>query len=105
MKLSVIIEQIHKDNPEDPSNPEVEIQGGGGVYELNQVKRNVVNRLEELAEMASKAETVDQWAYIRALMNNTMLNARIQTIIDVGTELEDRAGSTRSEMRDVPYKQ
>ena len=105
MKLKLLKdlnEQIHRDNSDDPSNPEISIQGAG-VRELKHVVQVVKNRIVELGDLASKATSSREWGQIQAMLTHAATEAQIQAIIDAMRELEDRAG-TRDEMRDVPDK-
>ena len=100
--LSDLNEQIHRDNPDDPSNPEVNVQGVG-VWSLEQVVRNVTTKLADLNDHVVKAETKDDWSRVQWMINHGAMEAMIQAIIDTKDELEERAG-TKDEMSDVPVK-
>ncbi len=102
MKLNRLAEQIHRDNPENPSNPEVEVQGVG-VYELDQVKRNVTNKIADLSDHAAKAKTADDWKRVQWMVKHAAMGAMIQAIVDAEDEMEELNG-TKDEMSDVPVK-
>lgn len=105
MKLKLLkdlTENIHRDNPDDPFNPEVSVEGGG-VRELKQLEILVKNRIAAINEVASRAKTAAEWGQIQSGLNNAATEAQITAIISAKSELEERDG-TRDEMSDVPDK-
>lgn len=102
MKLNTLSEQIHRENPDNPSNPEVEVQGVG-VYELDQVKRNVTNKINDMNDHVIKAKTAEDWERVQWMVSHGAMGAMIQAIVDAENEMEHRSGN-RDEMRDVPTK-
>jgi len=100
--LSNLNERIHQDNPDDPSNPEVSVQGVG-VWSLEQVVRNVTNKIADLNDHVVKAKTKEDWSRVQWMIEHAAMGALIQAIIDTKDELEERAG-TKDEMSDVPVK-
>jgi hypothetical protein len=89
LKEYLINENIYADNHDDPTNPEVLVTGVGR-YELNQVIRNVKNKLEDLNAHAAKAETADDWKKIRWMLNHAAMAEMVNTIITAREELEER---------------
>ena len=81
-------ENIHKDNPENPSDPEVNVHGGGGVYLLSQVERNVQGKVADIAESVSRAKDADDWKAVKSKLEHNWMLAAIDTIIAAKGELE-----------------
>lgn len=101
MKLDTLAEQIYAET-DNPSNPEVEVRGVG-VYELDQVKRNVMNKIADMSQYVAKAKTADDWKRVQWMVKHAAMGAMIQAIIDAEDELEEQRGE-KDEMSDVPVK-
>ena len=84
-------ESIYSDNEEDPSNPEVLVQGVGR-YEYNQVVKNVKDKLADLSKTALKAESVDDWKRVQWMIKHAAMGSMVEAIVAAKTELEGRDG-------------
>lgn len=83
-------ENIHKDNPDDPSDPQVNIHGGGGVMLLSQVERNVREKVTDISNTAKRATDADDWQRLRSKMKHDWMLAAVDTIIAAKEELEGK---------------
>ena len=82
-------ENIHKDNADDPSDPLVDIHGGGGVMLLSQVERNVRVKIADIAE-SSNANSADDWKRVKSKLEHSWMLAAIDTIVAAKEELEGK---------------
>lgn len=90
LKDYLINENIFGDNPDDPSDPQVNIHGGGGVMLLSQVERNVREKVADIAQTAAKAKDAEDWNRVKGKIENDWMLAAIDTIIAARKELEGR---------------
>lgn len=81
-------ENIYKDNPDNPSDPQVDIHGGGGVMLLSQVERNVRAKVADIAETVTNAKSTDDWKGVRSKLKHDWMLAAVDTIIAAKEELE-----------------
>lgn len=81
------LESIYAQNKEEPSNPEVLVQGVGR-YSLNNVKENVRGKLEDMAGRVADAETADDWKQIQWMLKHGAMHAMVEAIIAAQEELE-----------------
>lgn len=88
LKDYLINESIYADNPDDPSDPEVAIHGGGGRMLLSQVERNIHEKIADLAKTRTK--DADGWVRLKSKLEHDWMLAAIDTIISARKELEGR---------------
>jgi len=73
---------IYKEDPQNPKNPEVLVNGVGR-YKLDQVKRNVQEKLADLAQ------TTD-WEQIAWKLEHAAMKEMVRTIVAAEKELEEK---------------
>lgn len=73
---------IYKEDPQNPKNPEVLVNGVGR-YKLDQVKRNVQEKLADLAQ------TTD-WEQIAWKLEHAAMKEMVRTIVSAEKELEEK---------------
>jgi len=81
---------IYKENPDDPSNPEVLVQGVGR-YRLRQVERNVQEKIADLNKRAARARNSDDWEQIAWMVDHAAMNEMVKTIVAAKRELKRKA--------------
>lgn len=84
----LVNENIHAANPDKPSDPEVNIRGGGGIMLLSQAERNIRKKVADLAQSASQARDSEDWKQVKAKMEHAWMQAAVDTIIAAKQELE-----------------
>ena len=80
--LSEMNSVIYKEDPQNPKNPEVLVNGVGR-YKLDQVKRNVQEKLADLAQ------TTD-WEQIAWKLEHAAMKEMVRTIVSAEKELEEK---------------
>lgn len=80
---------IYKEDPDDPKNPEVLVNGVGR-YRLNQVKRNVQEKLADLAKGAADAKDAEDWRQTAWKLDHAAMKEMVKTIVSAEKELEER---------------
>lgn len=73
---------IYKEDPDDPNNPEVLVKGVGR-YKLNTLKKNVQDKLADLAQTTDFEQV--QWK-----LNHSAMREMVKTIVSAEKELADR---------------
>ncbi len=73
---------IWEEDPKDPKNPEVLVSGLGR-YKLDQLKRNVQDKLADLAQ------TTD-WEQIAWKLDHAAMKEMVRTIVAADKELSER---------------
>lgn len=73
---------IYKENPDDPNDPEVLVKGVGR-YRLSQVRRNVLNKMEDLGQ------TTD-FEQIKWKLDHAAMREMVNTVIAAEKELAER---------------
>ena len=81
-------ENIHAKNPDNPSDPQVNIHGGGGVLLLSQVERNVREKVADIAKVTETAKDADGWKRVKSRLEHSWMLAAVDTIIAARDELE-----------------
>jgi len=81
-------ENIHADNPDNPSDPQVNIHGGGGVMLLSQVERNIREKAADIVKTTESASTADDWRRVKSKLSHDWMLAAVDTIIAARDELE-----------------
>ena len=84
---------IYQENPQDPSNPEVLVNGVGR-YNLKTLKDNVRGKLMDLAKR-SGSDSPMEWRNIGQLINHAAMREMIKTIVAAEEELEGKKGEKR----------
>jgi acyl-CoA reductase-like NAD-dependent aldehyde dehydrogenase len=87
MKLGDLKENIHQET-DDPSDPQVNIHGGGGVMLLSQVERNIDEKIKDIAKTVAMAKDADDWRRVKSKMRHDWMHAAVDTIIAAKDELE-----------------
>lgn len=72
---------------DDPSNPEVLVDGGGR-NTLKNLTKNIQGKLAELAEKAAKAEDYDDWKNVLWMMEHAWMHEATKAIVRAKKELE-----------------
>jgi hypothetical protein len=80
-------ESITKMNPEDPMNPEIQIDGYG-ILDLKQVERDVATTLVNIAKRAQNSTDAMDWNAVHYLFTNEALSAKLESIIETYDELD-----------------
>ncbi len=78
---------IYSSDPDDPNNPEVLVKGVGR-YRLNQVERNVQEKLADMNKIAARAQSYDDWKKIAWMVDHAAMNEMIRTIVSAKREIE-----------------
>ena len=81
-------ENIHAANPDNPSDPQVNIHGGGGVMLLSQVERNVREKTADIVKTTETANDADSWRRVKSKLAHSWMLAAVDTIIAAKDELE-----------------
>lgn len=74
-------------NKEDPKNPDVYVDGVA-VYELNQVKHNVHDKLEDLVRIVNSNDEM-KWRKLATLVAHPVLREMLKTIVSAELEIID----------------
>ena len=82
MRLSSLITE------NDPNNPEVEVVGGGGVLELNQIIRRVRDKVDYIEQAATYAKTAEDWDRVLRMIDDDWTHGAIETIIQTKRDIE-----------------
>ncbi len=73
---------IYAEDPEDPKNPEVLVKGVGR-YKLDTLKRNVHQKLEDLAQ-------TENWEQVAWKLDHAAMKEMVKTIVAAEKELTER---------------
>ncbi len=90
MKTKDIVEMagIYTFDKEDPMDPEVLVDGVGR-YKLSQVKRNVREKLQDLAARVAETDDPRAWREVGRLINHGAMHEMIRTIVQTHDELQE----------------
>lgn len=87
--LEQVQESLHKENPDNPKNPQVYVHGGG-VTTLDNLTKNIQKKLLELSEAAAKAKDLEDWKEVWWMMDHAWMRSATKAIVDALKELEDK---------------
>jgi len=80
---------IYEEDPDDPNNPEV-IVNGVGRYRLKTLERNVREKIEDLHRRATRTRDADDWKQVQWMLNHAAMREMVKTITLARKELEER---------------
>ncbi|MHA2403521.1 MAG: hypothetical protein ACXADH_11070 [Candidatus Kariarchaeaceae archaeon] len=77
---------IFDEDPEDPNNPNVRVEGVG-VYRLKDLEKNVREKLEDIGQRGVKAYSYEDWKRVQWMIDHAAMNEMIKTIVLAKKEL------------------
>lgn len=81
---------IYSENPDDPENPDIRVNGLG-IYKLKDLKKNVQRKISDLNKMINSTDdNFLRWEQVGYMINHAAMQEMVKTIIAAEEELHGK---------------